>query len=120
MRLIGVDAPETVAPEQPIGCYGRRASEYTGRILEGRIVRLQMPRVGDSEDAYGRTLAYVYLDTDRDGSYEHLYNKDLIELGLARTATFSHAHQREFERTREAAEERGAGLWSSCPNTEPR
>jgi endonuclease YncB( thermonuclease family) len=58
-------------------------------------------------DAYGRTLAYLYLD---DGEYEHLYNEELIRLGLART-TLSHADRREFGRLREEAEERGAGLW---------
>ena len=116
VRLIGVDTPETVAPDQPIGCYGLRASEYTKQTLTKRIVRLDIPRIGDSEDAYGRTLAYVYLDTNGDGEYEHLYNEDLIKLGLARTTTFSHAHRREFERLREEAEERGAGLREECPD----
>jgi hypothetical protein len=37
-------------------------------------------------DAYGRTLAYVYLDADKDGSYKLLFNEDLLELGLARIA----------------------------------
>jgi endonuclease YncB( thermonuclease family) len=119
VRLIGVDTPETVAPDQPIGCFGQRTSDYTKRTLTKRIVRLEIPRIGDSEDAYGRTLAYVYLDTNKDGTYEHLFNEDLLELGLARTTTFSHAHRREFERLREEAEERGAGLWSACPNSEP-
>ena len=64
-------------------------------------------------DAYGRTLAYVYLDADKDGSYKHLFNEDLIKLGLARTITFSHAYHREFERLREEAEERHAGLWDA-------
>ena len=114
VRLIGVDTPETVAPDQPIGCFGREASEYTKKSLEERLVRLEIPRVGESEDAYGRTLAYVYLDTDKDGRYEHLFNEDLITLGLARTTTFSHANRREFERLREDAEERGAGLWGAC------
>jgi len=75
---------------------------------------LEIPRIGDSEDAYGRTLAYVYLDANGDGEYEHLINEDLIELGLART-TFSHAYRREFERLREEAETKGAGLWGACP-----
>lgn len=114
VRLIGVDTPETVAPDEPIGCYGKKASDYTKEVLEDRIVRLDIPRVGDSEDAYGRTLAYVFLDVNRDGSYEHLFNGDLITLGLARTTTFSHANHREFERLREEAEGRGAGLWSAC------
>ena len=115
VRLIGVDTPETVAPDQPIGCFGPRASEYTKRVLAGRLVRLEIPRVGDSEDAYGRTLAYVYLDTNDDGSYEHLFNEDLVELGLARTTTFSHSRRREFEREFEDAREEGTGLWGACP-----
>jgi endonuclease YncB( thermonuclease family) len=114
VRLIGVDTPETVAPDQPIGCYGKEASAYAKKVLTDRIVRLEIPRIGDSEDAYGRTLAYVYLDTDRDGSYEHLFNEDLITLGLARPTTFSHEYSRQFERLREEAEARGAGLWGAC------
>jgi endonuclease YncB( thermonuclease family) len=119
VRLIGVDTPETVAPDQPVGCFGREAVAYTEKVLTGRLVRLEMPRVGDSEDAYGRTLAYVYLNTDKDGSYEHLFNEDLIELGLARTTTFSHTYRREFEHLREDAEARGVGLWGACPSTQP-
>jgi endonuclease YncB( thermonuclease family) len=115
VRLIGVDTPETVAPDQPIGCFGPQASNYTKHVLTKRIVRLEIPRVGDSEDAYGRTLAYVWLDTDANGRYEHLFNEDLITLGFARTTTgFSHAYRREFERLREAAQQRGVGLWGRC------
>jgi inner membrane protein len=77
-------------------------------------VRLEIPRIGDSEDAYGRTLAYVWLDTNGDGDYECLFNEELIELGLARTTDFSHAYRREFERLREEAQERRVGLWGEC------
>jgi endonuclease YncB( thermonuclease family) len=119
VRLIGVDTPETVAPGQPVGCFSRRARAYTKNVLTDKFVRLEMPRIGDSEDAYGRILAYVYLDADKDGSYERLFNEDLIELGLARTMTSSHTYRREFERLREDAEARGAGLWRACPNTRP-
>jgi endonuclease YncB( thermonuclease family) len=116
VRLIGVDTPESVAPGQPIGCFGREASAYTKEVLTGRLVRLEIPRIGDSEDDYGRTLAYVYLDANGDGSYDRLFNRDLIERGLARTTTFSHTHQREFERLRGDVEARGVGLWSACPD----
>jgi hypothetical protein len=60
-----------------------------------------------------------HLDADEDGSYEHLFNEDLIVLGLARTTTFSHTYRRRFERLREESEERGTGLWSACPAVEP-
>ncbi len=69
-----------------------------------------MPRfIADS--SLSASIKVVYANGD--GEYEHLSNKDLIELGLART-TFSHACRREFERLREEAEERGAGLWGAC------
>jgi endonuclease YncB( thermonuclease family) len=119
VRLIGVDTPETVAPDQPIGCYGKKASAYTKKTLAKRLVRMEIPRIGDSEDAYGRTLAYLYLDADRNGSYEHPFNEDLLKLGYARTTTFSHAYRREFERLREEAEERRTGLWGDCPEPTP-
>jgi endonuclease YncB( thermonuclease family) len=119
VRLIGVDTPETVAPDQPIGCYGKKASAYTKKNLTKNLVRLEIPRIGDSEDAYGRTLAYLYLDADRDGSYEHLFNKDLLKQGYARTTTFSHAYRRVFERLREEAVERETGLWGACPEPTP-
>ena len=77
---------------------------------------MEIPRIGDSEDAYGRTLAYVYLDPDKNGTYEHSSNEDLIILGLARTTTFSHTYRRRFERLREEAEACGMGLWSACPD----
>ena len=116
VRLIGVDTPETVAPDQPVGCYGKEASAYTRKALQKQLVRLEIPRIGDSEDAYGRTLAYVYLDRDADGTYEHSFNEELIVVGLARTTTFSHTYRREFERLRQEAEEQGTGLWGACPD----
>jgi endonuclease YncB( thermonuclease family) len=118
VRLIGVHTPETVDPEQPIGCFGPQASDHTKQVLADSLVRLEISRIGDSEDAYGRTLAYVWLDTNGDGAYERSFNEDLVELGLARTTSFSHEHRREFERLREEAEERGAGLWGTCPEVE--
>ncbi len=60
-----------------------------------------------------RLCACVYPDTDGDGACEHLFNEDLITLGLAHTTTFS--HQQEFERLREEAEEHGAELWGAAP-----
>ncbi len=118
VRLIGVDTPETVAPDQPIGCYGPESSGYATSILtEGRLVKLEIPRIGDSEDAYGRTLAYVYIDQDGDGAYEHLFNADLIRLGYARTTNFPHTYSRRFERLVEDARAEEAGLWGACPDT---
>ena len=63
VRLVGIDAPESVKPHSPVECYGREASEHLGSLLpNGSRVRL----VGDVEprDRYGRLLAYVYRAKD--------------------------------------------------------
>jgi len=134
VRLIGVDTPETIAPDQPIGCYGPEASEFTketlpgkppapaaGEVLPngapfptGRVVKLEVPRIGDSEDAYERTLAYVWLDGDGDGSFEHLLNEDLLRLGYARTTSFAHTYSRRFTALEDEAREAGVGIWGAC------
>ncbi len=136
VRLLGVDTPETVAPDQPIGCYGPQASDFTRKTLPGkppdpaagevlptggapgeatgRVVKLEVPRIGDSEDAYGRTLAYVWVDQDGDGSYEHLLNEDLLRLGYARTTSFAHTYSRRFLALEDEAREARIGLWGAC------
>jgi hypothetical protein len=65
-----------------------------------------------ADSSLSALIKVVYANGD--GEYEDLFNKDLIELGLARTTTFSDACRREFERLREDAEERDAGLWGAC------
>lgn len=120
VRLIGVDAPETIAPNRPIGCFGREASEFTKQTLEDRLVLLTMPRVGNSEDAYGRTLAYVWLtdgEVDRESGRPPglFFNLELVRRGYARTTTFSHTYSREFVRAEEVAREQDVGLWGTCP-----
>jgi endonuclease YncB( thermonuclease family) len=81
VRAIGINTPNTVAPDEPIGCFGKVPNNYIKRMLADRLVCLEIPRIGNSEDAYGHTLADVYLDANDDGRYEYIYNEYLIELG---------------------------------------
>ena len=39
VRLIGVDTPETVHPNKPVEFFGKEASAFTRRTVEGRKVR---------------------------------------------------------------------------------
>ena len=73
--------PRISSADQPIGCFGKETSDYK-KVLADRLARLEIPRIGDSEDAYGRTLAYVYLDTNDDGRHEYLFDEDLITLDV--------------------------------------
>ena len=80
IRLIGIDAPESVHPDEEKNTEeGRIASEYTEKLLSDTDVYLEY----DSEyrDAYDRVLAYVYLEDGR------MVNEILLEEGMATVYT---------------------------------
>lgn len=105
VRLIGVDTPETVHPERPIEFYGPEASDFTKRSLAGQWVRLEF-EPGDRLDAYGRLLAYVFLE---DGTF---FNRELVREGYARAYTrFPFRYREEFRRLEREARAAGLGLW---------
>ena len=118
VRLIGVDTPETKAPNQPVGCFGQEASTFTASLLPpGTPVRL----VGDVEqrDRFGRLLAYVYRRSD--GLF---VNAELLRRGFAQVLTIppNIAHTDEFAAIARQAREGSQGLWASCsllPNGRP-
>lgn len=81
VRLIGVDTPESVNPnESKNSDEGIKASEWTTDFLKDKKVCLEYDV--EREDTYGRTLAYVYLE---DG--KTMVNRTLLENGLAQTMT---------------------------------
>ena len=67
IRLIGIDTPESVAPEEYLEKSGKQnteegkdASAYTKSLIDGQTVYLDFDV--QKEDKYGRVLAYVYLE----------------------------------------------------------
>lgn len=73
VRMIGVDAPESVHPDEDKNTpAGADAAVWTARQLEGTCVRLQYDI--EKQDDYGRLLAYIYLE---DGST--MINQLLLE-----------------------------------------
>ena len=104
VRLIGVDTPETVRPGRPVELFGREASAFTKRLLEGRRVRLEYDR--DRTDRYGRTLAYVHL---ADGTFA---NAEIIRQGYGHAYTrFPFRHLDRFRQLERQARAAGRGLW---------
>lgn len=80
VRLIGVDTPESVHPDSERNSEaGVLASDYTKERLEGKQVELEFDV--QERDMYGRLLAYVWLDGV-------MYNKTLLEDGVANLATY--------------------------------
>lgn len=118
VRLIGLDTPETKAPNQPVGCFGEEASRFTASVLPpGTPVRL----VGDVEqrDRYGRLLAYLYRRAD--GLF---VNAELLRRGFGQVLTIppNVAHTDEFVAIARQAREGSQGLWAACtllPNGRP-
>ncbi len=108
VRLIGVDTPETVAPGEPVQCFGARASHFTKRALDGRRVRLVFG--AERRDVYGRVLAYAYIDHE-------FFNAALVRRGLARTLAIppNTRYRALFKRLELDAARAGRGLWGACP-----
>jgi micrococcal nuclease len=107
VRVIGVDTPETVAPNRPVEPYGRQAASFVERHLTGATVRL----AGDAEprDRYGRLLAYVWL---ADGTF---WNALLVAEGYAQQLTVppNVTYAGLFRRLAAEARRQERGLWAT-------
>ena len=77
VRLIGIDAPETVDPRKPVQCFGNEASDRAKLILTNQLVRLESDVTQGNRDKYGRLLRFVFL---QDGTN---FNKLMVSEGYA-------------------------------------
>ena len=107
IRLIGVDTPETVHPSKPVEYFGKEASAFTNRALQGQQVYLEFDQ--ERVDRYNRLLAYVYRT---DG---YFLNLELIKEGYGHAYTrFPFAKMDEFRAAEKEAREAGRGLWGDA------
>ncbi len=56
VRLIGIDAPETVHPAKPVECFGKESSDYLKGVLTGNTVTLEGDGMSANKDKYNRLL----------------------------------------------------------------
>jgi hypothetical protein len=77
-----------------------------------------MTRFSDAEEAVQSVSGLLGSLLREEVSGVEGVSLNIVALGLARTTSFSHERRREFERLREGAEERGAGLWGVCPRVD--
>lgn len=108
LRYIGVDTPETVAPGQPVQCYGPEASSRNKALVEGKVVGLEKDM--SETDSFGRLLRYVYSDG-------WMVNAILVEEGYARARAFppDTRYSSAFSALEAQAMAAGRGMWSACP-----
>jgi micrococcal nuclease len=104
-RFIGVDTPEVYA--SPPDCYGKKASRFTKRKLEGKRVRIAYGE--DPIDPYDRALVYVWVQGK-------LFNLTLVRKGLARVLIYepNDRYEKRLRRAQRHAREADRGLWGAC------
>lgn len=108
VRLLGIDTPETVHPDEPVECFGPEASARTKELLpRGTTVRIE--RDIEARDHFGRLLLYVFID-------DHMINEMLLHEGLARPLSIepNTTHAAKFKRAADEARTANAGLWATC------
>lgn len=106
IRLLLIDTPETKHPDLPVQPFGPEASQYAKELLTNEEVMLEWGTT--KRDKYDRLLAYVYIDGT-------LYNKEIIEQGLARVAYVYPPNDKYVDTLRDAeqqAKKKKKGIWS--------
>ena len=107
VRLIGIDAPESVHPDaEKNTAEGEQASLWMKQYIAGKRVTLEYDQ--ELNDRYGRTLAYVYVDN-------MMLEDALLTMGLARTLTMEPniRYQHHFEMLEKEARDNGSGFWGT-------
>lgn len=102
-RLIGIDTPEVYGGAE---CFGREASAYAKRQLDGERVSYAVGR--EERDRYGRVLVYLWLADGRS------FNALLVSRGYAQALTIppNDDYADLFVRLARRARARRAGLWA--------
>ena len=106
VRYIGMNTPETVAPNKPVECMGREASAKNKELVQGKTVELE--RDVSQRDRYGRLLRFIWIG-------DTMINEVLVREGYAQVSTYPpdvKYQERFIEAQRLAIAER-KGLWGS-------
>jgi micrococcal nuclease len=110
VRYIGINTPELVHEDQPAEPFSQKAYSCNRKLVQGKKVRFEKDQ--QLTDAYGRTLAYVFL---KDGT---LVNATLVQAGYAyclyvKPNARYYLKLRDYQR--EAMRQR-KGMWKFLPD----
>jgi micrococcal nuclease len=110
VRLIGVDTPETVDLRKPVESFGQEASDFTRRLAQGKVVRLEFDL--QRLDNYQRTLAYAYLP---DGTF---LNAEIVKQGYGHAyVKYPFKYLDQFRGYEREARKTGRGLWGDAASS---
>ena len=111
VRLIGVDAPESVAPAasgKENTKEGEKAAAFLKDMIDGKNIYLEYDL--DNYDQYGRLLAYVYKSDQ-----ETMVQRVLLSEGYAMVVTYQPnvKYADEFVELQRHARSAGKGFWGT-------
>lgn len=114
VRLLDMDAPESVKKGVPVQAYGKEASRFLKKLVSGKSA-IRLVFQNSIYDRYGRLLAYVLLDDGR------CVNAMLVRNGYARAEVLSPNMEfgSYFEGLQQQAITEKLGLWSMPPGSRP-
>lgn len=109
VRLLGVDAPESVARNVPVQCFGAEASAALAGLLPAGT-EVAISRDVEARDRYGRLLLYLETSDGRP------VNEWLVESGFAAAVSYepNTANAVALAAAERRAIDAGAGLWGAC------
>lgn len=118
VRLIGIDTPESVNPDDTKNNeYGVMASDHTKELLKN-YSSLYLEFDEEIEDQYGRVLAYVWLTDNKekvttDIIKTSMLNGIILRDGYAMNKVYepNDKYASSFDMIRSSAEETKTGLW---------
>jgi micrococcal nuclease len=109
VRLQGIDAPESVTPEQPVEAWGPEASQFAKDFVDRAGGQVRLTFGLERKDRFDRFLAFVW-----DGDV--MLNEELLRAGLAEARLgfrYSGAMKSRFSKAEEEARRAGRGIWSA-------
>lgn len=114
VRLLGIDAPETKDPDEPVACYGSESSARANALMpRGTPITLVTDPTQDRIDKFGRLLAYAFPT-----GQPLPINQQLIADGAARVYVYRRNRPPirigAFRRAERAAKAAKRGLWGAC------
>lgn len=107
IRLIGIDTPEIEDTPAGTPLEALLAKRFTFHHLFQKRVKLSYER--ETEDKYGRLLAYVWTDAG-------LFNEFILKEGFASVfLKFPYGMKEKFIHVQKDAQEQGRGFWHKEP-----
>ena len=117
VRFIGINTPESVAPDEYTektgkanNDYGKMASDHAKALFKGTDI-LYLEYDTEKSDPYGRTLAYIYFSDT--GSISDTANAKMVADGYASVMSIAPntKYAAELQSLQDEAKEKKVGLW---------